>query len=58
MRYCVCIFLVLLSLFTVSFVVRAFSYLLFARAYIIVSYSDVGRVGCSFIFLAYTNVGQ
>ena len=50
-----------LSLFNVLFVARAFSYFLFARAYIIVLYSaDVGRIlyinGYYFIFLAYTNV--
>ena len=50
-----------LSLFNVLFVARAFSYFLFARAYIIVLYSaDVGRIlyinGSYFIFLAYTNV--
>ena len=50
-----------LSLFDVLFVARAFSYCLFARAYIIVLYSaDVGRIlyinGYYFIFLAYTNV--
>ena len=45
---------------TVLFVAHTFSYFLFARAYIIVSYSDVGRKlsinGYHFIFLAYTNV--
>ena len=43
------------------FVARAFSYFLFARAYVIVMYSaDVGHIlyinGYYFIFLAYTNV--
>ena len=46
---------------TVLFVAHTYiSYFLFARAYIIVSYSDVGRKlsinGYHFIFLAYTNV--
>ena len=51
-----------LSLFNVLFVARAFSYFLFARAYIIVLYisADVGRIlyinGYYFIFIAYTNV--
>ena len=45
----------------VLFVARAFSYFLFARAYIIVLYSaDVGHIlyinGYYFIFLAYNNV--
>ena len=50
-----------LSLFNVLFVARAFSYFLFASAYIIVLYTaDVGRIlyinGYYFVFLAYTNV--
>ena len=48
------------AVFTVLFVARAFSYLLFARAYIIVLYSDVGHQlsinGYNLIFLAYANV--
>ena len=52
---------IFLSLFYVLFVARAFSYFLFARAYIIVLHSaNVGRIlyinGYYFIFLAYTNV--
>ena len=46
----------MVSLFTVLLVARAFSYLLYARAYIIELYSDVGRKlsinGYNFIFLA------
>ena len=59
---CAWLFFYFLSLFNVLFVARAFSYFLFARAYIIfVLYSaDVGRIlyinGYYFIFLAYTNV--
>ena len=49
-----------LLLFYVLFVASAFSYFLFARAYIIVLYSYVGRKlsinGYYFVFLAYTNV--
>ena len=49
-----------LSLFIVLFAAGAFSYFLFARNYIIVLYSDVGRElsinGYYFIFLAYINV--
>ena len=57
---CVWLCFCFLSLFNVLFFAHAFSYFLFARAYSIVFYSDVGCKlfinGYYFIFLSYTNV--
>ena len=55
-----CLYFLFFFQFTVLYVARAFSMLMFTHAYIIVLYSDIGRkhsiYGYNFIFLAYTNV--